>query len=305
MKERPFDNFKTAITDPSYFFGRSQLIETVRKSPFRVRILLGGRRIGKTSTLRALEWSLLDYHPGKPRRAFPVFISLQYEQPQDLDNLRYILVARLREAIERWQKVPPTLLRLREKYREYRRQVAGANVTFNFLKTVSAKFDITNPDYERRLLRDDFRQALLSTIDELKKWDYEFEGVCFLLDEAEFVVRKDWADDAWSFFRGLKDTDTAWENLFNQLIQDNKHHFKGWWNQDGKTDGFGEPERSVYKALVENRKEAAENLSKLVNLSQNDVMDALEVLAGTGVIRQLDEEYYVVGAQLFEKWIQE
>lgn len=221
-----------------------------------------------------------------------------------------------------------------------------------------------------------------------------------MLDEADFIVRKDWADDAWSFFRGLKDTDTAlspffglilsgyrelkeyrqqvgsplyniaasvswlqtlddseaeelsnyriqqegvsinrdrvktliqwsgchpfliqqtlnflfdnlpmtqssiWEESFNHLIRNNKHHFEGWWNKDRNTDGFGEAERSVYKTLVENKKESIEKLSNLVNLSQNDVIDALEVLAGTGVIRQLDEQYYIVGAQLFEKWVQ-
>lgn len=400
MKERPFDNFKTAITDPSYFVGRSQLIEIVRKSPFRVRVLLGGRRIGKTSTLRALEWNLLDPSSDKCRRAFPVFISLQYEQPKDLDNLRYILIARLREAIERWRNIPKTSLNLRAKYREFRRQVASANVTFNFLKTVSARFDIINPDYERRLIGEDFRQALLSTIGELKAWDFEFEGVCFLFDEAEFVVCQDWANDAWSYFRGLKDTDAAlspffglvlsgyrdlkeyqqkvgsplfniaqvswlqtlddeevrelvsyrcqdeeinldanvvntimqwagchpyltqqmlntlfdsqpiaqssiWKNLFNQIIKNNKYHFGVWWNQEGQTDGFGESERLVYRALAENRQGNAENLAEIVNLSYNQTADALEILAGTGVIRQLDEEYYVVGAQLFEKWVKE
>jgi hypothetical protein len=33
------------------------------------------------------------------------------------------------------------------------------------------------------------------------------------------------------------------------------------------------------------------------------VEDTLEVLAGTGVIRQLDDERYAVGAKLFEQWV--
>ena len=85
VAERPFDNYRVAITDPSHFFGRSQLINTMLKSPFQVRILLGGRRLGKTSALRAVEWNLLNPSSNYPRRAFPVLINLQLEQPKDLD----------------------------------------------------------------------------------------------------------------------------------------------------------------------------------------------------------------------------
>jgi hypothetical protein len=69
--ERPFDNFRVAITDPSHFFGRSELLNTMLRSPFQVRILLAGRRLGKTSALRAVEWNLLNPNTGNPRRAFP------------------------------------------------------------------------------------------------------------------------------------------------------------------------------------------------------------------------------------------
>lgn len=214
IMERPFDNFKTAIDDPDYFFGHGALINAVQQSPFLVRVLLGGRRIGKTSALRAIEWNLLDSNSGKPCRAFPVFISFKSEQPKDLDNLRYIMIARLREAIERWQQVPGTALR--ETYRRFRRQVASAEVTIGFLKALGAKFSITNPDRERQLIHEDFRQALLRTIKELEKLN--FEGICFLFDDAEFIVRKDWANDAWSYFRSLKDTDTALKSFFGLVL---------------------------------------------------------------------------------------
>ena len=119
--ERPFDNYRVAITEPSYFFGRSELINNMLRSPFQVRILLGGRRLGKTSALRAIEWNLLNPHNNSNnnyyRRAFPVLINLQLEQPKDLDNLRYLLIARLREAMERWREVPVT--EIRQMYREF------------------------------------------------------------------------------------------------------------------------------------------------------------------------------------------
>jgi hypothetical protein len=69
------------------------------------------------------------------------------------------------------------------------------------------KFNVSNHDYNKKLNHEDFRQALLKTINELQEWG--FEGVCFLLDGSEFIVSQPWANDAWSYLRGLKDTDTA------------------------------------------------------------------------------------------------
>jgi hypothetical protein len=47
------------------------IIRMIRQSPFEVRFLLGGRRIGKISTWRAVEWSLLAPLDGGPYHAFP------------------------------------------------------------------------------------------------------------------------------------------------------------------------------------------------------------------------------------------
>ena len=394
LEERPFDGFKTAITDPVHFFGRRDLIQNIQRSPFRVRILLGGRRIGKTSTLRAIEWSLLDANSSQPRRAFPVFLDLQVEQPQSLANFRYLLIARLREAIERWQNVPGATIR--EMYRQFLRQVSSGEVTVSFLSTINTKLSISNPDRDRQLIHDDFRQSLLKTIEELHKW--KFEGVCFLLDEAEFIVCRDWANDAWSYFRGLKDSDTALKSclgllisgyrnlknyqqdvgspLFNiaepaewlttltesetqelifkrsqserlqltqrasfvieqagchpyltqqvlNLLSDNtrnkkynslaswlsnllkrhNHDFSVWWNEGQESDGFSDIDQTVYRAFVECRQGTPMTLCKITNLSEAKVLDSIEMLEGTGVIRRMDEENYTIGTRLFEKWI--
>lgn len=389
--ERPFDNFRVAITDPSHFFGRSELLDTMVKSPFQVRILLGGRRLGKTSALRAVEWNLLNPNTGYPRRAFPVLINLQLEQPKDLDNLRYLLIARLREAIERWRDVP--LAGIRQMYHEFLSQVKGSEVTLSFLKQLNIKFNINNPDYEQRLNNDSFRLAFLKTKDELQKLN--FQGVCFLIDGAEFIVRQNWASDAWSYLRALKDTDTAikpflglllsgyrdlkeyqqrvgspllniaeiewltcltdedtkkligdrteqeqisldperttsvieWSgchpyliqqtlniicdhhqtdsrpDFINKLIQHHDKDFSAWWNEEQHSGCFGETEQTVYRALIENRKGTPQTLAQYTGLSRVKVADALEVIAGTGVIRQLDDEYYIVGSRLFQEWV--
>ena len=107
-------DFRLPITESRYFFGRSDLLSAVQRSPFQVRILLGGRRLGKTSTLYAIRDRLLNASEREPYRAFPVLFNLQQEQPESLDNLRYLLIARLQEAMVQqkkgsesgWQKRP-------------------------------------------------------------------------------------------------------------------------------------------------------------------------------------------------------
>lgn len=392
--ERPFDNFRVAITDPSHFFGRSELIDTMLRSPFQVRILLGGRRLGKTSALRAVEWNLLNPNTNYPRRAFPVLINLQLEQPKDLDNLRYLLIARLREAIEGWREVP--LAEIRQMYRQFLSQIKGGEVTLSFLKQLNIKFNINNPDSEKRLNNDSFRLAFLKTTEELRKLN--FQGVCFLIDGAEFIVRQNWATDAWSYLRGLKDTDTAiksclglllsgyrdlkeyqqrvgspllniaeiewlaplndeeakkligdraeqekislseekitsiieWSgchpyltqqslniifdsnhqqesraNLIDKLLQHHDKDFSAWWNAEHLSGCFGEAERTVYCALVQNRKGTPKSLAQCTGFNRVQVTDALEVIAGTGVIQQLDDECYTLGSRLFEEWVRQ
>ena len=398
--ERPFDNYRVAITEPSYFFGRSELINNMLRSPFQVRILLGGRRLGKTSALRAVEWNLLNPHNNSHnnyfRRAFPVLIDLKLEQPKDLDNLRYLLIARLREAMERWRKVPVT--EINQMYREFLNQIQGAEVTLNFLADLGITCNNNNPDTEKRLNNDSFRLAFLKTTEELRKQkQLNFQGVCFLIDGAEFIVRQTWATDAWSYLRGLKDTDTAiksalglllsgyrdlkeyqqrvgspllniaeiewlttlsdedtrklicdraekenislsedkiaqimeWSgchpyltqqslnmifdcqeqysgaNLINKLLQYHDKDFSSWWNAERFSGCFSEDERKVYSTLLEQRRGSPKDLAKYTSFSRVKVSEALEVIAGTGVIRQLDDEYYTLGSRLFKQWVED
>jgi hypothetical protein len=404
---RPFDNFKTAIGEPYYFFGRSDLLAVMKRSPLQVRILLGGRRSGKTTALNAVKWSLLDSCNGEPYRAFPVLIDLQEVQPKSLDNFRYLLIARLAEAIIQKKKGIELGIQknnLFGKLSEIEIGIEEINF-FGLLKLkVGSKFNVENRKQEYGLSHDEFRKGLLELIRKIQTLN--FEGVCFLLDSSEFIVSQDWANDTWSYLRGLKDTDTAlkpflgfllsgyrdlkdyqqrvgspllniaevewlrsltetetrsliirrcecedepvqlteqevnaviewagchpyltqqmlnaifdnrrrdtslsFERLIRDLIrQRHDKDFSVWWNGT-KSYSLGENERAVYLAMVQQRQGTAETLAQQVQLSEGQqlsegaVEDALEVLAGTGVIRQLDEEQYAVGAKLFEQWV--
>lgn len=363
------------------------------KSPFQVRILLGGRRLGKTSALRAVEWNLLNPQSKYPRRAFPVLIDLQLEQPKDLDNLRYLLIARLREAIERWRQVP--LAEIRQMYRDFLKKITGGEVTLKFLSQADIKLNLTNSDTEKRLNNDNFRSAFLKTTEELRK--INFQGVCFLIDGAEFIVHKSWANDAWAYLRGLKDTDTAiksclgllfsgyrdlkeyqqrvgspllniaeieglaalneedskklisdraeqenisltedsiisileWsgcypyltqqslnmifdsnqqdsrDNLIDKLLQHHDRDFSAWWNSKKSSGCFSEDERTVYFSLTQNSKATLQDLAKDTGFSRAKVSEALEVIAGTGVISPLDDDFYTVGSRLFAEWVKQ
>jgi hypothetical protein len=392
VRTRPFDNFRLAIIDPLYFFGRRDLLSQIQQSPFEVRVLLGGSRMGKTSTLNGVRLHFLDPGNQESFRAFPVLFDFQREQPKNLENFLYLLIARLREAIANPQQEPNSESNWQQTYRRFLRQLSGAEVGI-----FGIKLNVTNPNQERCLVQEDFRQDLLAIIKQLQK--HEFEGVCFLFDGAEFIISQDWANHAWSYLRWLKDMDTAispffglvlsgyrdlknyqqrtgspllniakveWLSLLseseirtliarrceNEQIQlteqvvnaviawagchayltqqmlnaifDNRRldkprspkdlirylirqqhdkDFSALWDGKTKSYGFGEKEQAVYLALVKQRQGSGETLASQVQLSFGEVEDTLEVLAGTGVIQQLDDERYAVGAKLFEQWV--
>jgi|SRR5579859_5706466 len=198
LKIRPFENFKAAITDPDYFYGRTDLLRSVSNSPLEIRILVGGRRLGKTSILHAIEWTLLNPTSGNLNRVFPVYVNLRKETPDDLEHFFYILVACLRRAISRWENSSGK--DWRERYKTFLAQIAGAEAGLGpFLKV-----KVINPDYERKLGKDHFESALWEAINELRsKGRY---GISFLFDEGDYLVSKAWANSALSYFRALKDS---------------------------------------------------------------------------------------------------
>lgn len=388
-----FGNFRLAIDEPNYFFGRGELLSEVKKSPFEVRVLLGGRRLGKTSLLNAISWTMLGAEGKEFNRALPVLFNLQQEQPKDLDNFRYLLIARLQETIENPQQDQCSGFDWYHTYRRFMRQISGGGVSL-----LGIQLNVTNPAQEQRLIHEDFSQDLINIIQRLRQQNCH--GICFLLDGAEYIVKQSWANDTWSYLRSLKDTTNTkiqpflglflsgyrelkdyqqqvgspllnisevkwlttltpsetkalidrrckdkqlrltdkginlvmeWAGchpyLTNQILNeifDNshkknplsgkdfirhmiKHHrkrdFAAWWDEEQRSYGFGELEQSVYLALVNERQGTAEKLSEHVDLSIGELEDALEVLAGTGVIRKLDYDNYALGARLFEQWV--
>ena len=391
-RPRPFDGFKIAITDPTYFVGRTNLVETLHRSPFEVHILLGGNRLGKTSTLRAIEWTLLDPESSVQSRAFPVYVNLHKVQPKDSDSLRYILISSLRESIVKWQRAPWE--GIRKTYLRFLSEIVDADANFGFLK-----LKISNPERARQLDQHQFEDELKRAISDVE--EHGFDGICFLLDEAEFMVRSAWGNDACSYFRALKDSDAGiepflgllfsgyrgvkeyqqsvgsplyniasvmWLNSLNesevkeliairtdqeemtlaksevdfiwrtagghphftqqtlnllldcqkskmpvshqvltfQLLQKYDHEFSRWWNKDNtNSNGFGVGERQVYRRLITDKEGTFESLSEASNLPPLRVLDSLQVLAGTGVIRCTDNQTYTIGSELFEKWVVE
>ena len=389
----PFGNFRLAINDPNYFFGRSELISEVKRSPFEVRMLLGGRRLGKTSVLNAIRWTLLGTGEQEPNRALPVLFNLQQQQPKSLDHFLYLLIATLKETIENPQQEQGAGFDWRSAYQRFLRQVSVNNIAL-----FGISLNVTNPAKERRLTNEDFCQDLIHIIGRLR--EQNCQGICFLFDGAEYIVKQPWANDAWCYLRSLKETtnitiqpflglflsgyrdlkdyqqrvgspllniaEVRWlmtltqsetqklimrrcedekfrlndkvvntiiewagchpyltNQMLNVLFENNrrtkplsgkalmrylirkhrKRDFAAWWDEEQRSYGFGELEQSVYLTLAKEQQATAEKLAEQVDLSIEKVEDALDVLAGTGVIRQLDYENYAIGSRLFEQWV--
>ena len=191
-RPRPFNGYRTAVTDPDCFFGRAPIVKKIRANSTGVHVLLGGRRIGKTSLLRYLEWSLLEVsRPGA--QPLPVLINLESWQPQSLDQFRYLMISRLREAINRWREVE--WRDVRKGYRRFLEIFPEAEISLPGFKGKLASAE--------KMSHEEFRRNLGETVAEMRA---DFNGVVFLFDEAEYVVSQTWADNAWSYLRGQKDT---------------------------------------------------------------------------------------------------
>ena len=94
------------------------------------------------------------------------------------------------------------------------------------------------------------------------------------------------------------------ERLFRSLVKQHRQRdFAAWWDEETHSYGFGQTEQKVYLALIEEGRGTAETLEDKICLSPGTIEDALAVLAGTGVIRQLDYETYAIGTKLFERWV--
>lgn len=226
VRKRPFNNFRLPISDPDYFFGRDDLLSAIQQFPFQVRILLGGRRIGKTSTLNALRWTLLSTEESYPNRAFPVLINLQKAQPSSLDHFRYLLIARLREAIERTQNDQNPRQGFQQNRDRLMRQVSGGSVSL-----FGISLNVTNPATERRLIDEDFCQDFLGIVKALQK--QHWLGVCFLLDGAEYIVCQKWASNAWGYLRGLKETTNVAIEPFFGLVLSGYGNLKKYQQETG------------------------------------------------------------------------
>ena len=94
-------------------------------------------------------------------------------------------------------------------------------------------------------------------------------------------------------------------NLINKLLQHHDKDFSSWWNAEHLSGCFSEDERKIYSALVPKSQATPQDLANYTNFSRVKTSEALEVIAGTGVIRSSDDEYYILGSCLFKKWVKD
>lgn len=207
-------NYKEVITDPYHFIGRSNWIESILEKPNKVRIILGGRRIGKSSLLHAIQWNMLISNQAA-FRAFPVLINLHAEEPKNMDNFRYILMSRLEDAIENFKYIERDSLR--STYQSFLKNLSNAQIGLKTLNFADIKLSIDNPHYKKCLDNNDFRVLFFKALSEVEK--NNFNSICFILDGADYIAHQDsWANSAWSYLRGLKDYEPIIKNNLGIIL---------------------------------------------------------------------------------------
>lgn len=209
---RPFDDFRLPITDQDYFFGHQELIESVVSSPFQVKILLGGRRMGKSSILNAFRWYLLNADQNSSVRALPVLFNLDEKQPQSLDNFRYLLIEQLKDTINNPQQELKFSTKIQQRWKRLITQIPEGGV-----QAFGINLKINNPDIQCCLKDSEFSQDLLNLIGKLQEKS-SCNGVIFLLDGADFLIKQDWANDACSYLRSLKETKQEIKNSLGIVL---------------------------------------------------------------------------------------
>ncbi|MEO1391004.1 MAG: hypothetical protein AAFV85_27035 [Cyanobacteria bacterium J06634_6] len=264
-------DFHRAISDPYYFSGRKSLISEIQQESNKVWILLGGSRIGKTSLLNALEWNFLAADSQPSGRVLPVLIDLNQVQPETLAHLRYLIVARLRKSISRWQQVPNFSFQtpIRELYQSYLKNVSDTQVTINFLKQVGLKLELRNPHENRRLSDEVFSESLLQSLGELR--DLGFSNICCLFDNAEFIAKQDWATDAWNYFRSFQESKDNHVSSYVGLV------FSGYRELKDYQQKVGSPLLNI------------SNIRWLAPLSESDVRNIISLREECAPL-QLNEE---------------
>jgi hypothetical protein len=291
--------------------------------------------------------------------------------------------------------MPARLTQTLPGYRAFVARFAEVKIGFDLLARFEIKLIPPALGRDDELSDEGFVAALVRIFEELQQW--RFEGVCFLLDEAEYIISRGWAEEAWPYLRALKDSEAAVKSLLGivlsgyrdlkeyrqrvgsplniaevewltplmpteshllaqrrsqreRMIVDNvdlahvqewagshpfltqqilnalfdgrattptittvnvagsvgrqlRDHFSDWWNHDGRSDGIGDDERRVYRALAQHRRTTSGTLARASTLPEGRVIDALDVLVGTGIVLRIDDDVVAIGARLFERWV--
>ncbi len=173
---RPFNNYRTPISDPDFFVGRQKLLKDIGKQPF------------------------------------PVFIDLQQRQPESPDHFRYIIAKGLDNDIKEWRKNQnnekalsfpqsnPKLANLARGVCNLERFISG-NLTLSTpsLSPIKVTYVLKKKkEKEKQLDAEAFEQLPGDRLPDLRKLG--FTGICFLLD---IMVQKDWANRTFGYLRSI------------------------------------------------------------------------------------------------------
>ncbi len=386
---RPADGYRLTLRDRRLFIGRQELLQEITGAPLQVRILLGGRRFGKSSLLRAVEWSLVPGHGPTLGQAFPVFVYVRAGLGSAEETFAY-LAHHLCAALERW-----LLVRNTPASERYPRFLQASVEEEHIRRCLQGWIG----DAPAQLSADQFERVLQQAVQKLE--GEGFPGLVLLLDEVEHLddgagrpvvfdtlrrikdaqgglssrfgliltghlglrdyhtavgsplhniatthflgplrrdevgqlVRQRLDDEQRASETGIGDTlegvfpfvgghPFLAHQLVSRYLDGSGDHasarleqavaacldeldriFVAWWNESGHSDGLGDPERRVYRALSGLGTTSPSQVALATSMSVRDVRNCLQALQANGFAREKPAGSWIFEGDLFFQWV--
>jgi hypothetical protein len=92
------------------------------------------------------------------------------------------------------------------------------------------------------------------------------------------------------------------EALVRRALLEHNQVFRDWWNSDGKADGLTERERTVYGLIPEEGNVSLDDLLSRLDAKLMPLLETMQILCGSGLIREVENERYEMGSRLFRRW---
>ena len=101
-----------------------------------------------------------------------------------------------------------------------------------------------------------------------------------------------------------REDDPPEEVVVRRILLEQHQAFRAWWNLEGNTDGLSERERIVYAQIPDRGVISLDELLKRLDARLMPLLESLQILCGSGLVREPARERYEISTHLFRIWTQ-